>query len=390
VKRYLNKKVLVTGGTGFIGTRLAERLALEEGADVCVLVNNWFNAASVCRSDVMLIQGSVEEPQTLNEAMESVDIVFHCVGVGGDKDHCTRINVEGTRNVLEAAEGAGVERIVNLSTVGVYGPTITDGMDETAPVRRLGTPYGDSKIEADEVFMEFLKNSRIKGTTIIPTYVWGPRSRWFTVGPVMDMVNSSFYMVDDGAGACNAVHVDNVVDLMLVAGLRDKALGEAFLITDGTDISWREFFSSYAQIAGKDVMRFPSVYSKDELSGFKPMTSLRNMSRGLHRSFNAIYRGLFTTLGGDVFKPLRAPFWAVNLFFQKWADYMDRVTPEIYSWWELKKFSSPGHLNIDKAKRLLGYEPRVSIEEGMKGCEAWLRDQNYLPSSSGTDDRRAL
>src|SRR6187431_1917039 len=99
---YENKQILVTGGTGFIGSRLAERLRFEEKAKVNVLVNSWSKATWVSRSDVNLIQGNINDYETLEKAIAGNEIVFHCVGVGGSLENCLKINLEGTKNVLKA------------------------------------------------------------------------------------------------------------------------------------------------------------------------------------------------------------------------------------------------------------------------------------------------
>ena len=233
---YRNKKVLVTGGTGFIGSRLAERLCLEEGAVVTVLVNNWYKATWVSRSPVKLIQGNITNAGDVDKVVAGNEIVFHCVGVGGTLEQCMNINYEGTKNVLNACKKHGVKRIVYLSSVVVNGTNTNDGMNETAPYVYTGNPYSDSKIEAEKYFFEFIKSNQIEGAVIRPTFVWGPVSPYYTVDVINKMRNGSFLLVDKGIGSCNAVHVDNVVDLTILCGYHHNAVGEAFLISDGEKI----------------------------------------------------------------------------------------------------------------------------------------------------------
>lgn len=378
-QRYKGKKILVTGGTGFIGARIAERLRLEEGADVAVLVNKWYNAAWVSRSDLQFVQADIKEPAAVEDVVNGADIVFHCVGVGGDRKTCMEVNVGGTRNVLEAAVKYDVKRVVYLSTIGVHGPFIQDGLSEESQFVSVGNPYGDSKIKAEEVFWEYIKKGSIKGTVLRPSYVWGPRSAWFTVQPVLDMARGKFFLVNGGSGACNAVHVDNVVDLALIAGENDAALGEAFLVTDGARHSWGEFFSHYAAMVGKKIEDFPSVDSNPAKS--LKHVALKNVKKVIGVSqlgAESLYSGMVMRFKGEKYKWFRAPFWLARVSLASSVEMLERFSPAPFLDWDLKKFSSPGFVDISKADRLLGFKPEVSIENGMKECEFWLRDQKLI------------
>lgn len=373
-KRYKGKKVLVTGGTGFIGCRLAERLVLEEGAEVKVLVNRWFKAVSISRSNVQLLQGNVIDLNTVDAAVKGCNVVFHCVGVGGDRRYCGEINVNGTRNVLQACEKYGVERVVYLSTVGVHGPYIEEGMNETSPFRMMGTPYGDSKIEAEEVCQQFMQGNRVKISIIRPTYVWGPNSPWFTLDPIQKMKRDRFFVVDGGNGACNAVHVDNVVDLSLLAGIDERAIGEAFLIRDGKQITWGDFFSYYAGMLGKDKSTFLSVPSIPSNVG-------KAVKRPVQFSFigtSKLHNWIGSRFKGSKYKLVRAPFSIAAKATFTLSELINELFPEPYSWWDLTKFTSPGFIDISKANKILGYRPRILIAEGMRETEDWLRDQNHI------------
>jgi nucleoside-diphosphate-sugar epimerase len=373
-KRYKSKKVLVTGGTGFIGCRLAERLVLEEGAEVKVLVNRWFKAVSVSRSNVQLIQGNIVDLETVDAAVKGCDVVFHCVGVGGDRRYCMEVNVNGTRNVLQACQKYGVERVVYLSTVGVHGPCIEEGMNETAPFRMLGTPYGDSKIQAEEVCRQFMQGNRLQISIVRPTYVWGPNSPWFTLDPVQKIKQGSFFVVDGGNGVCNAVHVDNVVDLSLLAGIDKRAIGEAFLIRDAQQITWGDFFMYYARMVGKDRGTFLSVSSV-------PSNVCKAIKKPVQLSFIAVstlHNWIGSRFTGNKYKLVRAPFSISARATSKLVGLINVLFPEPYSWWDLQKFNSPGFIDISKANKLLGYHPRILIDEGMRETENWLRDQNHI------------
>lgn len=372
METYKGKKVLVTGGTGFIGSRLAERLYIDEQADVKVMVHNWPKAAWVSRLGVELVKADITNAQDVDEAVKGCEIVFHCVGVGGSMEQCMKINVEGTKNVLAACKKHKVKRIVYLSSVVVHGPDIFDGMNEDAPFVKTGDPYADSKIEAEQYFTSFIKENQIEGSVIRPTYVWGPLSLYYTIDIINQLKKGKFLLVDNGIGSCNAVHVDNVVDLSLICGYHPNAVGESFIVTDGEKLNWKEFWGEYARMLNIEIETIPSVPSKD----------------GLIRKFKKYIKSILVTLRDNLTKlvdknenkspfltnwGLKAPRKLVKMALKSLMKHLPEMDPA-----EVKSFSSIGFISIEKANRLLNYTPQTSVKQGMEDCAVWLKDQNYI------------
>lgn len=357
---YTGRKILVTGGTGFIGGRLAERLAVEDHAKVRVLVRDWRKAIWVSRAEVELMQGDVRDRESVARAMEGCEIVFHCVGVGGGLEQCMSVNCDGTRNVLECAIDAGVERLVFLSTVAVHGPNPPNHADENDEFRMTGSPYGDSKIAAEKIVWQFWQERRLPVVIVRPVPVWGPRSPSFTLWPVKRMKLGQWFLVDSGRGVCHAVYIDNLIDALLLAGLTPAAVGEAFLITDGPPCTWAEFFGHYARMLGmrglpsvrSDVARFalPVAETMNRFLAALESTPAREPGRIFIRAFR---RGL---------RPIP------GLIFPHGA--LDRGDLRRYAW--------RGELDTSKARALLGYAPRFRLQEGMRETETWLRDQRII------------
>lgn len=372
MKSYKGIKVLVTGGTGFIGSRLAERLAYEEEAEVTVLVNNWSKATWVSRLPVQLTKGSINSISDLSAAMESCSVVFHCVGLGGTLAEARRINVEGTRAVLEAAHAKGVNRVVFFSSAVVHGPATPEGMNEDSDQIKTGDAYADSKIEAEKMFWEKTKELDIEGVVLRPTYVWGPNSQYYTIDFIRQMQDKSFIWVDEGKGKCNAVHVDNVVDVAILSGLHPMAAGQSFLITDGEDLSWRDFFGYYAKMVGFSLQDAVSVYSQPDVSS--------RAAHAIKRLLTQTRDGLTTvanTLEPRAKQPTRYLVKAPRKLVKMALKPLERNYPKMAAW-ELMAYSSTGRIDISHLQTQLGYSPKKSTEQGMAECEIWSRDQNYI------------
>ncbi|MBV5343055.1 hypothetical protein JZU68_05405, partial [bacterium] len=139
------------------------------------------------------------------------------------------------------------------------------GMTAEAPFISYGDAYADAKIEAEKRFLKLTKVANIEASVIRPTYVWGPMSEWFSVEIIKQMKQNKFYWVENGSGSCNAVYVENVVDISLICGQHPNAVGQSFLITDDEKVNWRNFYGQYAQMLQLDSNSFPSIPLKDGL-----------------------------------------------------------------------------------------------------------------------------
>ena len=359
---YEGVRVLVTGGTGFIGSRLVERLVLEEKAEVRVLVHKWAKAAWVSRTTAELIQGDLGDPESVREAIRGCDVVFHCAAGAGTLEGCAAINVDGTRVVLESATEEGVSRFVHMSTIVVHGPTPPDGANEEDEFRPLGDPYADTKIQGERLAWEFWAEKELPVTVIRPTFVWGPRSPYYTIEPVQKMKKGQWSLIDRGEGTCHAVYVDTLVDAILLAGVKPEAVGKSFFVTDGGNYTWADFYSRLGRMVG--VTSLPSASST---SWQTPVAFL-----------------LTGTLGRIIYAMRRTPKVEPARFIVRGTRYAIRLVKEFiakkapYARWDMDQYARRGGLDTSRAEALLGYRPRYTLDEAMSETEAWLRDQNYL------------
>ena len=327
------KMALITGATGFIGGRLAERLITEEGMQVRGLVRNPTKGRWLTDLGVDLIQGDVTNPASLSAAIADCQVVFHAaawVSEGGQKADVWAVNVTGAKNVVEAALAAGVERFVHLSSCAVYGSLQQFNIDENTPTRRRGNLYGDSKVAAEEVVLQAYQEHGLPVVSARASQVYGPRSEQFTIRPVKIIKAGKMVLIDGGRHLCKPVYIDNLVDGLILCAKAEAAVGEAINFTDGEPVPWREFFEAYGRMV--NINSFPSV----------PFALAWLI--GLYNEIKAALRGKKASLNREAIKSLR----------------------------------SSNSFSNQKARTLLGWEPKIDLSEGMKLTEAWLRAEEYI------------
>lgn len=325
---------LVTGASGFIGGRLAERLATEEGVRVRAMVRHAKKAERLRKLPLEIVQADLLDLESLRGAIDGCDLVFHCAAVvreTGDRNEFLGTNVKGTENILNVSRDAGVKRFIHFSSVSVYGLNPPDRADETTPYQPCGNLYCDTKIAGEKAVWAAHQEAGLPVVVIRPANVYGPYSNPWTIRPIKLVNSGQMMLINGGTGLCNYVYIDNLLDATLVATKRDESVGEVYLVSDGMAVTWKEFFGYYAQMAGK-----PKIRSVPKWLG------------------KAIALGMEVTskLSG---KPPKLTREAVGFLTRE------------------------ARFSIEKARRELGYQPRFSLEEGMKLTEQWLREAGYLP-----------
>lgn len=340
----MNRCVLITGANGFIGSHLAERLSAA-GARVRGLVRHASRHTSCVFEP---FPGDVTDADAVRRAAEGCDAIIHCAAMQTERARLAdyrRVNVEGTLNVLRAARAANVARVIHLSTINVHGlPPPRDAHADSPVVGAqfnyaltncaltripTGDFYSRSKAEGERAAWEFARANNVALTVIRPGCTYGPRSYAWTLKPIERLRRKRPVLIGDGSGICNAIYIDNLVDLILLALNNDAAIGHAFIGTEGRGVTWREFYGAYARIIGARVFGMP-----------------RALALALTLPFELLSRM-------DGYPPRLA-----------------RASVEFYSHHVV--------FDIEKSKQLLGYTPRVSFEEGMARTRAWLVAQGCV------------
>ncbi|BEV10587.1 NAD-dependent epimerase/dehydratase family protein [Asticcacaulis sp. DW145] len=238
---------LVTGGSGFVGKHLIHRL-LSVGWRVRALGRSPEALAGVRNLGAEPIAGDLLDRTSLTTAMDGVEVVFHVAAhfkLWGPMSEFRRINVDGTRNVIEEAERAGVRRVVYVSAAAVVmgRPEAMHGATESLPLHKMTfAPYATSKAEAEEVLLA--ANGRCAGFSTVairPPFIWGPDM------PALDhMVETvrkgQFQWVSGGRQALSTCHVDNLCHALILGADRGSG-GEAFFVSDGEDTTLKSFLT---------------------------------------------------------------------------------------------------------------------------------------------------
>lgn len=317
-------RVFITGASGFIGRALCDRY-VADGHEVsgCDLV------ADPARG---VVAGDVAQPGPWQEHAGGSELVIHTAASVSlrleRREQIWRSNVLGTANAVDAAQRAGARRFVHFSSVTVFGLDFPDGVDERYPVHNTFIPYPDSKIASEQVVLQAHLDGRVECTVVRPGDVYGPRSRvWGTV-PAELMRQRRFMLPGWGRGIHSPVYIDNLVDGVVLAGIASDAAGQVFTLSDGIGVPYREFFAPYAELVGRRLVLLPAPVAIGASA--------------------VVYRVARLVPGDNEINPGSARYL-------------------------LRR----GTYSIEKARKVLGWEPRIGLKVGLERTVGWLREQGF-------------
>ena len=260
-----DKKVLVTGAGGFIGSHLTERL-VELGAKTRAFVRysstgswGWLDQSPL-KNDVEVVLGDIRDQDTVAYALDGVDIAFHLAALIAIPYSYqaplsyVRTNVEGTLNVLQAAQRAGSEIVVHTSTSEVYGTARTVPIDENHPLQGQ-SPYSASKIGADKIAESFHLSFGLPVVTVRPFNTFGPRQSARAVIPTIVTQASSGSEIRLGnlEPTRDLNFVADTVEGFIKAAETPKAIGETINLGSGREISIRDLAAMILKLMNRDI-----------------------------------------------------------------------------------------------------------------------------------------
>ena len=331
-------KVLVTGGTGFVGSHLVRRL-LGRGHEVISLDKNPGLFDDELRDGgATLVSGSVTNPDDVHRAMAGCTLVYHLASPFGDilqpDDAYWDIEVNGTRNVLDAAERHGVPRVVHCSTQGVHGIIERPPGDEESPIAPRDY-YCYTKAEGERVCQEFIA----RGMDVVilrPTSVYGPGDirGWLKLYRMVS--RGWFLMVGDGETLNHPVYVENLVDAFELAAQNPAARGRVYLAGDEEPVTLTELVRKVSSVLGSElrIVRFP-WYD-------------------------------LAWMGATAIEVVSKKIGAKPPIFRR----------------RLSWFKTNRAFRIDRAREELGYHPRVRLTDGLARTAHWYRRAGYLNAAT--------
>jgi nucleoside-diphosphate-sugar epimerase len=326
-------ETLITGGTGLVGRHLV--MALQERGDaVRALVLPTEDLSWLQERDVAIHRGDIRQPETLTAAMRGVDVVFHLAAMQGQwrpiRDY-REANVQGTENVCRAAMAAGARRIVHVSSWTIYGMALHQPAREDSPLAPWHDPYWITKAEGDELVRRMIETEDLPAVIIRPGTIFGPGDR-LNFGRIAERLAAGRgVVVGSGRNAVPLIYVTDVVQGLLLAADHERALGQAYNITNDQFLTQGEFLEAIAR----------------ELGVAPPF---------IHVPYRALYA---------------AAYLAERIALIPGYGHAPVVTRH-----GVALFGADSRISIDKARRELGFAPQVPLREGVRLAAAWYQHQN--------------
>lgn len=230
-------RILVTGASGFIGGAIVRRL-LKSGHSVKALLLP--QEPEQAAGGAFIVRGDVTRPETLSGSMSDIDAVIHVAGSVGFQSwrNGIAINRKGTRNVVREAVRAGVRRFVHLSSVSVYGRVPDVPLQEDSPLKKIRDPYGDTKIDAENILLDQARQGKLDLTIIRPTVVYVPGDNKFLPTLIENVRNPGFRIIGKGSQSVDLVHVEDVAAVVLRVLEDPRSIGKAYNLTNPANPSW--------------------------------------------------------------------------------------------------------------------------------------------------------
>lgn len=326
------ERILITGATGFTGGHLCERLS-REGHQVRALVRDQSRCSELSRWGVETVTGDLRDPESLKGAAKGIDAVYHIAALfrpeNVSRKEMWENNVQGTKNMLDAAVNAGVQRFIHCSTIGVHGDIKNPPANEETAYGP-GDYYQESKTAGEKIALQYMRDAKLPIVIFRPGGIYGPRDLRF-LKLIRPIKAGRFIMLGSGEVVYQMIYIDDLVDGILLCGTREEAIGKVYILTGGEPTTLNQLVRVIAEALGvrPPWLRFPvtPVY----IAGF---------------------------LCELLFKPLG-------------------INPPLYRR-RVDFFRKTRCFDISKAKSELGFCPKTDLKTGIKLTADWYREHRHL------------
>ena len=326
-----DRPVLVTGATGFTGGHLVHSL-VADGYRVRVIVRSKSRAAGL-PAGVDVREGDITDPAVVAAAVEGVGMIYHLAAAYRQASHreegYRRVNVGATRNLLEAALTAGLSRFVHCSTVGVHGHVANPPATEEAPYSPAD-PYQRTKLEAELLARAYGRDRGLPLTVARPTAIYGPGDTRLLKMFRM-IANGTFVTLGSRDINYHMVYVDDLVAGLRLLGSHPAAVGEVFILGGERYYPLKTITSTIARLLGvrPPWLRLPAAPFQ---------------------------------IAGSLCEAVCVPLGVEPPIYRRRVDF----------------FTKSRAFTIEKARRMLGYEPRVPLEEGLRRTLDWYLINGHI------------
>lgn len=325
-------EILVTGGNGFAGRHLISAL-LERRESVRALLSPLGDSTWLEERGIAVFRGDIRSSEALVAAMRGADAVFHLAAetkVWGRMRDSYAVNVGGTENVCRAALKVGVGRLIHVSTFTVYGMRIGRPVTEADVLQPLNEPYSITKTESDKAVQCMVRDEGLPAVILRPGPLLGPGDTKSFARLADRLRAGKGIVVGDGSNAVPFVYIADIVEALLLALDSKHAIGQAYNIGNDEPLTQQEYLSAIAE----------------DIGGAPPH---------VHVPYLSLYAAAYAAERISMLSGYRIPALVTRH--------------------GVKILGGDNRISIAKARRELGYAPRVSIRDGVRLAAAWYRQR---------------
>ncbi|MBX2998260.1 MAG: NAD(P)-dependent oxidoreductase [Caldilineaceae bacterium] len=331
-------KILVTGGTGFTGSHLVKRLLAKDHEVLVIDYQKGLFFEELRGLGAKIELGGILDRDLVDRMSKGCEVIHHLAAAFRELDvpdqHYWNVNVEGTRNLLEAASRYGVRKFIYCSTQGVHGDIKSPPGNEQSTIAPEDY-YQYTKYEGERVLLEHVQKG-VDAVIIRPTAIYGPGDPGRFLMLYRMAQRGSFLMFGDGKTFYHPVYIDNLVDAFELAAEKHGLQGQAYIIGD-------ECYYSLNELVKEVGMSIDTLVEIRHLP-FRPLR-----------------------LAAHLCEIACKPFKVAPPLFRRRVDW----------------FKQNRAFDISKSRRELGYIPKVDLRSGLRQTGDWYKAQGYLSHTPG-------